>query len=46
MQKGDVKFTLSNTSLLKDLIGYSPNTDAKNGIEKFCKWFIDYFNIK
>ena len=44
MQKGDVKITLSNTTLLKKLTNYNPKTSYKNGIKKFLKWYLEYYN--
>ena len=44
MQKGDVKMTLSNTSLLKRLTNYSPKTDYKVGIKKFLDWYLKYYS--
>ena len=47
MQKGDVKITLSDTTLLKKLTGYNPKTNYKTGIRKFLKWYLLYYkNIK
>ena len=45
MQKGDVKMTLSDTSLLKKLTGYNSKTNYKVGIKKFIKWYFDYYKI-
>ncbi len=44
MQKGDVKTTLSDTTLLKKLTGYKPKTNYKTGIKKFLKWYLKYYN--
>jgi len=44
MQKGDVKTTLSDTSLLKKLTNYNPKTNYKVGIKKFLKWYLEYYN--
>ena len=44
MQKGDVKITLSDTTLLKKLTGFNPKTNYKNGIKKFLKWYLEYYN--
>ena len=44
MQKGDVHSTLSDSSLLKRITGYSPKTSYKIGIRKFIKWFLKYYN--
>ena len=46
MQRGDVKMTLSDTSLLKKLTGYNPKTNYKEGIKKFLKWYLFYFKKK
>jgi len=43
MQKGDVKMTLSDTSLLKKLTGYNPKTNYRTGIKKFLKWYLNYY---
>ena len=45
MQKGDVKMTLSNTSLLKKITGYNPKIHYKTGIKKFLEWYLFYFKI-
>ena len=44
MQKGDVKMTLSNTTLLKKITGYNPKTKYKVGIKNFLKWYFSYYN--
>ena len=44
MQRGDVKITLSDTTLLKKLTGYSPKTNYKIGIKNFLKWYLKYYN--
>ena len=44
MQKGDVKMTLSDTTLLKKLTGYKPKTNYKVGIKKFLEWYLEYYN--
>jgi UDP-glucuronate 4-epimerase len=43
MQKGDVHSTLSDSSLLKRIIGYNPKTNYKIGIKKFINWYINYY---
>ena len=44
MQKGDVKMTLSDTTLLKKITGYNSKTNYKIGIKKFLKWYLKYYN--
>ena len=43
MQKGDVTMTLSDTTLLKKITGYNPKTNYKDGINKFLKWYLEYY---
>lgn len=43
MQKGDVKMTLSDTTLLKKLTGYNPKTNFRLGIKNFLKWYLSYY---
>ena len=43
LQKGDVKVTLSDTNLLKQMTGYKPQTNYKTGIKKFLSWFKPYY---
>ena len=45
MQKGDVEKTLSNSTLLKYLTDFSPETDYSYGIKKFIDWYRDYYNL-
>lgn len=43
MQKGDVMATWADATLLKQLTGYQPQTDVKDGIAKFVSWYRDYY---
>ena len=43
MQKGDVKITVSNTSLLRKITNYNPKTNYKTGIKKFLEWYLFYY---
>ena len=43
LQKGDVKQTLSDTSLLKSITKYNPKTNYKTGIKNFLKWYQEYY---
>ena len=43
MQQGDVFMTLANTKLLKKLTGNAPNTNYKEGVRKFVKWYLGYY---
>lgn len=43
IQKGDVPATWANAEALQNLTGYRPQTDFKDGIERFVAWFRDYY---
>ena len=45
MQKGDVKATYADTTLLQNWINYKPNTSLKVGIAKFVEWYKTYYSI-
>ena len=45
IQKGDVPETWADVSLVKELTGYTPNTDFREGIEHFIKWYREYYNV-
>ncbi|THD76763.1 NAD-dependent epimerase/dehydratase family protein [Thalassobius vesicularis] len=42
MQMGDVPDAWADTSLLRSLTGYQPQTDFREGIANFVQWFRDY----
>ena len=39
MQLGDVKKTYADTTYLKDLINFKPETSLEKGIREFVKWY-------
>ena len=43
MQAGDVPATWADTSLLKKLTGFSPNTDLFTGVSEFVEWYREYY---
>ncbi|MEP0189434.1 MAG: NAD-dependent epimerase/dehydratase family protein [Erythrobacter sp.] len=45
MQKGDVPATWANATLLKELTGYTPQTDVREGIKHFVAWYRDYYAV-
>ena len=44
MQIGDVPATWSDSSLLKSLTGYRPQTDFYEGVASFIDWYRGYYN--
>ena len=43
MQNGDVYKTHSNTGLLQAITGFKPETNLREGITKFVKWYKTYY---
>jgi UDP-glucuronate 4-epimerase len=46
MQAGDVSATFANTDLLKKLTGYRPDTDIRDGVNAFVRWYTEYYNLQ
>ena len=42
MQPGDVPMTNADTSELADWVGFAPNTDVKDGVQRFAEWYVAY----
>ncbi len=45
MQDGDVVSTYADVSDLIEDFGYKPNTNLKDGIDKFVKWYREFYKI-
>ncbi len=45
MQKGDVPATWADTSLLKQLTGYQPQTSIEDGVHTFVDWYREYYDV-
>jgi UDP-glucuronate 4-epimerase len=45
MQMGDVRATWADTSLLKQLTGYTPRTDIRDGMARFVEWYRVYAGL-
>ena len=42
-QPGDVETTYADISQLEKDYGFKPNTSLKDGLDKFCKWYKEYY---
>ena len=40
-----MKETWADASLLKDLTGYEPKTNIKEGVKMFVKWYQEFYNV-
>ena len=45
MQMGDVPATWADATLLKTLTGYRPQTNFRDGVAAFVRWYRDYYQI-
>lgn len=45
MQPGDVPDTYADVNALIEDIGYKPNTSVEIGVEKFVRWYRDYYKV-
>lgn len=45
MQIGDVKETLADITLLKEITSYSPKTSIDEGVSKFIEWYLKYYKL-
>lgn len=46
MQPGDVKKTFADSTELAEYINFKPEIRINSGLEKFVKWFKDYYNYR
>ena len=45
MQPGDVRATFADTRELEKWTNFKPKTDIKIGIERFIKWYLDFYKV-
>ena len=45
MQTGDVVATWADANLLKNLTNYQPQTNVRQGMTNFVRWYRDYYNV-
>lgn len=46
MQAGDVVETFADVSKAKEMLGYSPGTTIKEGLQVFIEWYKEYYKIQ
>ncbi len=45
MQPGDVPATYADVAELRDAVGFTPNTSLAVGIERFVRWYREYYAV-
>ena len=43
LQDGDVISTYAELSNIKNWIDFQPSTSIEDGVEHFCKWYMEYY---
>jgi UDP-glucuronate 4-epimerase len=46
MQKGDVNITHADIKAIADYVGFLPATPIEVGIQKFCDWYLNFYNAE
>ena len=45
MQQGDVHETNADVAALRDAVGYRPDTPIEQGVERFVRWYRDFYSV-
>ena len=45
LQDGDVPVTYADVQALQDWVGFKPATDIATGIERFVRWYREYYRV-
>ncbi|MCZ6471566.1 MAG: capsular biosynthesis protein CpsI, partial [Gammaproteobacteria bacterium] len=45
LQPGDVENTYADIGPLQSEIGYSPQVSIEQGLQRFAKWYKDYYRV-
>jgi nucleoside-diphosphate-sugar epimerase len=43
MQAGDVEVTYADTTPLQEDYGFKPDTPLKDGLDRFAKWYKEFY---
>ena len=46
MQPGDVAATWADVDGLVEDFGYAPSVTIQEGVDRFIKWYLDFFGIR
>lgn len=46
LKPGDVPVTYASIDSLKVAVGFKPKTSIYDGLQKFARWYVDYYNKK
>jgi len=46
LKPGDVPATYASTDLLYEAVGFKPLTSIEDGLQRFTKWYVEYYGVK
>lgn len=46
LKAGDVPATYASTDKLQEAVGFKPSTSIEEGLDKFAKWYVEYYGVK
>jgi len=46
IKPGDVPATYASTDLLQEAVGFKPETNIEDGLQKFTDWYVEYYGVK
>ena len=46
IKPGDVPATYASTDLLRQEVGFKPNTSIEEGLQRFADWYVEYYKVK
>lgn len=46
LKAGDVPVTYASTDKLQEAVEFKPSTSIEEGLDKFAKWYVEYYGVK
>ncbi|MDM8312065.1 SDR family NAD(P)-dependent oxidoreductase [Clostridium cadaveris] len=46
LKAGDVPATYASTDKLEEAVEFKPSTSIEEGLDKFAKWYVEYYGVK
>ncbi|NME63977.1 SDR family NAD(P)-dependent oxidoreductase [Clostridium cadaveris] len=46
LKAGDVPATYASTDKLQEAVEFKPSTSIEQGLDKFAKWYVEYYGVK
>ena len=46
LKPGDVPATYASTKLLEEAVGFKPETNIEEGLQRFADWYVEYYKVQ